>query len=82
MAEVLHLLLPRHMEDQWIVLGAALGLKDFQHCVSIQTVCPKAIDRFRWNPQQPAVPDNARSNIQSLRVLGIQYFCIYSVSLS
>ena len=82
MAEVLHLIHPRHMENQRVILGPALGLKYFQHRIGIQTVGAQAIDRLRGNAQQPAASDDVRRSIQGVRILGIQYFRIHSVSLS
>ena len=81
-AEVLHLIHSRHMENQRVILGPALCLKYFQHRIGIQTIGAQAIDRLRGNAQQSAVPDNIRRSVQRVRILGIQYFRIHSVSLS
>ena len=82
MAEVLHLLHPRHMKDQRVILRASLGLKDFQHCIGVQTVGAQTINRLRGDAQKAAGADDLRCGVQGFRRLGIQYFRIHSVSLS
>ena len=70
MAEPLHFLGLGHVEDQRIVLGATLGLKDFQNGVFVQSVGTQAIDRLRGDCHQAAVSNNGGSNFR--RFLGIR----------
>ncbi len=46
------------MEDEGVVLGTALGLKDPAHGLGIQSVGPQAVDRLRRDAQQAAVPED------------------------
>ena len=70
MAESLHFLWLGHVEDQGIVLGAALGLKNFQDGVFVQAVGAQAVDRLRGDCHQTAVSNNGGGNFR--RFLGIR----------
>ena len=48
------------MQDQWVVLGAALGLKNAGHRLWIKAVGPQAVDRLRGDADQPAPADDLR----------------------
>ena len=48
----------RHMDNERIVLRAALRLKDVQHCFFIQRVRAESIDRLRRNAEESSRADN------------------------
>ena len=34
------------MDDEWVVLGTALGLKNAQHSIGVQCIGRQTVDRF------------------------------------
>ena len=48
------------MEDEGVVLGAALGLKYMPHRFFIQGVGSQTVHRFRGDAQQPAAAEDPR----------------------
>ena len=81
MTEALHFLRFRHMENQGVILGTALGLKDSGNGVFIQAVGTQAVNRFRGNGHQAAVFDDFRRNGRRIRVFGGQEQGIHSLYL-
>ena len=69
MAEILNLSWVSHMEDQGVVLGTALGLKDLGYRFFIQTVGTKTVDCLRGNCYKAATADDFRCGLRSQRVL-------------
>ena len=59
------------MENQWVVLGPSLGLKNMSHRLGIQTIGPQAIHRLCWDSQKAAPADNLRRSLDLLP-LGIR----------
>ena len=55
MGEQLHLNGVRHMEDQGIVLGTALGDEDFRNGAFVQTVGTQTVDRLRRDRHKTAL---------------------------
>ena len=49
-----------NMDDEGIVLGPALGLKDPLHRGAVQSVGPQAVHRLRGDAQQAAPAENLR----------------------
>ena len=72
MAETLHFLRFRHMEDQGVILGTALCRKDSGNGVFIQAVGPQTVNRFRRNGHQASVFDDFRRNCRRIRRVGGQ----------
>ena len=62
MAETLHFLRFRHMEDQGVILGTALCRKDSGNGVFIQAVGPQTVNRLRGNRHQLALADQRSSD--------------------
>ena len=69
MAEPLNLRRLRHMEDQGIVLGTALGLEDLQHGVFVQTVGTETVDGFGRNGYQATGFNDFRGGWRSVGIL-------------
>ena len=69
-AEAFHLPRLRHVEDQGIVLGAALGLEDPPDRVAVQAVGAQAVYRLRGDGHQAAVLENFRRNRRGIRSFG------------
>ena len=69
LAEPLHFLRLRHMENQRIVLGTTLGLEDFQNRLFIQAVGAQTVDRLRGDGHQAAVLDDGGGNFRGFRSL-------------
>ena len=55
-----------HVDDQRIVLRAALGQKNAQHRVLVQRIRAETVDRLRRDRQQPAIPDDLRGSLDIL----------------
>ena len=58
MAEFLDFPRLRHMEDQGVVLGPALGGENACHSLLVETVCTKSVDGFRGDGHQPTPADD------------------------
>ena len=58
------------MQDQGIVLGTALGLKDLSNGFFVQTVGAQTVDGFRGDGHQTAAFDNFRRGYGRHRVPG------------
>ncbi len=46
------------VEDQGVVLRTALGLENMPYRFRVEAVGPQAVDRFRGDAQQAAVPED------------------------
>ena len=60
MAEVLHLLHPRHMKDQRIILRASLGYKDIAHRRAVAGIGGNAVDRLGGQGYKLSLPQQLR----------------------
>ena len=81
MAESIDLRPIRHMEDQRIIAGTALGLEYFGHSIGIQSIRSQAVYRFRRDRHQLTLPDQRSSRFRGSGLLGGKYKCIHGVSL-
>ena len=59
-----------HMENQWVILGTALGLKDFQDGITVQTIGSQPVNRLCGQSHQAAVFENLCGFLCRLEVLG------------
>ena len=55
------------MDDERVVLRAALGLKDVQDGLLVERVRAEAVDRLGRNAEQAAAPDDVRRRGDILR---------------
>ena len=66
----------RYMDDERIVLGTALGLKNTAHRLFVQRIRAQTVDRFRGNPQQAAASDDLRRRCNRPMVcVGMKNLC-------
>ena len=66
--EILHLNGIRHMEDQGVVLGTALGDEDLGNGVFIQTVGTQTVDRLRGDGHQASLTQNFCRHVAGLHI--------------
>ena len=59
------------MENQGVVLGPSLGLKNVGDCLGVEPIGPQAIHRLCWDSQKAAPADNLRRSL-NLLPLGIR----------
>ena len=69
MAEQIHLLRTGNVQDQRIVLGTALRLKDFDNSGFVQAVGAQAVDGLRGNGHQFPPADQFRGGFWRSRIL-------------
>ena len=72
MAEQLNLLRAADVENQGVVLGTALGLKDLGNGLFVQAIGPQTINRFRGDGHQLPLLNQIRRNGGRFRGLGGQ----------
>ena len=66
------------MENQGIVLGTTLGLKNFNNRLLVQSVGTQAVDGFRGDCHQTALFDDVCRNLRGFRGSGRKKKCFHS----
>ena len=73
------LLRPCDMQNERVVTGPALGLKDFGHGLRIQPIGAQTVDCLSGNCHQPAPADELRRYGRGLGVPGVKKYGVHVV---
>ena len=68
-AEFFHIFCICNVEDQRVILGTALGGKNFGNSLGIQSVSAQTVNSFRGNGHQFAFYQKCRSGADNLRIM-------------